>query len=415
VVRRALSLLRGDLRADAERVLGHLTGHPDPQIRAAALAASSRTGCHAERLTAALSDPEPQVRAAAVIGLLTCADHSVFGALAALQVGTIEERIALAQAIGRAPHERFRSVLDALVASREPAIVREVLYVWEQAPELGDVQRLLRLLENPHVRGDARRVFIAGGQRFFPELLVALDDPRTPLGVRRHLPRTISRYATPAAAAALTARLVREPDGMTEFKILRALGRMRADAPLLAIDPEPVRLYVRRATEDAVRYARLAEQLASSHPDDTIESGAVLLGELLGEKRAAALERVFRALGVLHPSADLRSVHDAILSDDEERSTAAREILEDLLPASIRYPLLEVIDPMTGSGMTTRRTYAEVLTALLEDPSDSLRCIAAHHVAERRIVALRPQLVRLRPSSPVVCQAFTQAIARLDA
>ncbi len=32
--------------------------------------------------------------------------------------------------------------------------------------------------------------------------------------------------------------------------------------------------------------------------------------------------------GVLHPRSDLRSVHDGLLSGDEERSTAAREILE---------------------------------------------------------------------------------------
>ena len=53
--------------------------------------------------------------------------------------------------------------------------------------------------------------------------------------------------------------------------------------------------------------------------------------------------------------------------------------------------------------------------ALLDDPSDSLRCIAAHHVAERRLVALRPHLARLSPASPLVTQAFDQAIARLDA
>ena len=413
VVRRALSLLQGDLRHDAERVLGHLTEHPDPQIRAAALAASSRTGCHHQRLTSALGDPEPAVRAAAIVGLSVGAEPAP--ALATMLAGTVEERIAAAQAIGRAPHERFRGALDALVAGTDAAVLREVLAVWERAPQLANVQRLLRLLENPRVRGDARRVFVAAGPRLLADLFLALDDPRTPIGVRRHLPRTISQFGSVAAAAALVSRLIREPDGMTEFKILRALGRMRADAPALAIDAEPVRVYVRRATEDATRYARLSEQLAASHPDDTLDAAAVLLGELLVEKRDAAVERVFRAIGVLHPRADLRSVHDALVSGDEERSTAAREILEDLLPASIWVPLLEVLDPMSSSSARVPRTYPEVLAAILDDPSDSLRCVAAHHIAQRRLVALRSELVRLRPSSPLVCQAFTQAIARLDA
>ena len=61
------------------------------------------------------------------------------------------------------------------------------------------------------------------------------------------------------------------------------------------------------------------------------------------------------------------------------------------------------------------RSYEAVLATLLEDPSDSLRCIAAHHIAERRLMALRPQLARLVPASPLVTQAFDQALRRLDA
>ncbi|CAN5902439.1 hypothetical protein BH11MYX3_BH11MYX3_15760 [soil metagenome] len=418
VVRRALSLLRGELRNDAERVLGHLTAHPDPQIRAAALAASSRTRCHGERLTAALEDHEPAVRAAALVGLSSMehVDLRVATGLVAMLGGSVADRVALAQAIGRAPHARFRDLLDQLAASPEPAVVREVLEVLVLAPELADVERLTRMLDNPHVRGDVRRVFTAAGGLHFDHLVLALDDPRTPLGVRRHLPRTISRFGSAAAAKSLVARLVREPDGTTEFKILRALGRMRADNPLLTIDPEPVKLYVRRAIEDSVRYARLAEDLAASHPDDVLESGAVLLGEILVEKRGHAIERVFRALGILHPNSDLRSVHDAIVSDDDDRIGAAREILEDLLPVAIWMPLLGVIDPTFVTGVPRpARSYQEVLGALLEDPSDALRCITAHHVAERRLVALRPKLQRLKPTSLLVTQAFEQAIARLDA
>jgi hypothetical protein len=62
-------------------------------------------------------------------------------------------------------------------------------------------------------------------------------------------------------------------------------------------------------------------------------------------------------------------------------------------------------------------TYEELLAALLLDPSDSLRCVTAHHVAERRLVALRHELVRLKPMahSSLVMNAFEQAIEVLDA
>src|SRR5690606_38206700 len=135
--------------------------------------------------------------------------------------GTTEDRVALAHAIGRAPRAQFRDLLVQLIGFREPAVVREVLRVWERAPGLADLGRLLRLLEDPSLRADARRVLVAGDH--LECLVSALDDPRTPLGIRRHLPRTLAQFRSPPAAAALVARLPREPDGTTEFKILRAL------------------------------------------------------------------------------------------------------------------------------------------------------------------------------------------------
>ena len=101
VVRRALSLLEGHVRGDIERVIGHLTSHPDPEIRASALAASSRTGCHHDRLLQSLDDREPYVRAAASVGLIADPRHAsaAHAAAEALRSGTPEERIALVRAI----------------------------------------------------------------------------------------------------------------------------------------------------------------------------------------------------------------------------------------------------------------------------------------------------------------------------
>ncbi|HSK04606.1 MAG TPA: HEAT repeat domain-containing protein, partial [Kofleriaceae bacterium] len=413
IVRRALALLEGKLRPDVVRVLERLVAHADPRIRAAALAAASRTGCRADLLLEALRDPEPDVRAAAAVGL-TCEAHAeaAAAARAALVAGSTAERAALAHAIGRAPREELRDVLVELLARGEPAVLREVVQVWERAPSLADGDRLIGLLDHPHVRGDVRRALLAGDH--LERLLAALDDPRTPLGVRRHLPRTISRFRSPVAAAALVARLPREPDGTTEFKILRALGRMRADDPALAIELPPVRAYVRRSLEDAGRYRRLARALAA-HGDGP--PTIALLAELLAEKRRHAIERAFRGLGILHPAADLRSVHDAITSSDDEGRAAAREIVDGVLPADARARLIDELeerDPPTALAYATRD---EVIAALLVDPSDSLRCIAAHHVAQHRLVALRGELVRRRPiAAPAfVTRAFEQAIASLDA
>jgi ATP:ADP antiporter, AAA family len=427
VVRRALALLGRKLKPDAVRPLALLIDHPDPEIRADALAASSRFGWHRDRLAAALADEHPGVRAAALVGLIDEERHreAVSAGIAAMAAGTPAEQAALAHAIGHAADPRFRHLLEGLLARRDPAVLHEVLQFYARRPALADLGRLVHLLPDPHIRRDVRRVFLAAGRRGFAQAIAALDDPRTPIAVRQHLPRTISRFRSRAAAAALIARLPHEPDPTTEYKILRALGRMRADDPLLPVDVGIMRGYARRATEEAARFATLHDYLCAELDPAASTSGSHLLIELLAERWRRAVERAFRALAILHPRADLRAVHDAILGDDEAQRSAAREIIDHLIPLDLRRPLLAAIDDLTPAERRAELgalapgpfpTYEDFIAALLADGGALQRCIVAHHVAERRLVGLRPELVRLRTlgGSPYVIHAFDQAIARLD-
>ena len=425
VVRRALASLDGQLRPDIVRVLDHLLSHSDGKIRAAALAAASRTGCHREQLVRAIADRDADVRAAALVGLVEEHAHArvVSDGIAALIAGTSADRVALAHAIAYAPHERFRRLLYDLLATRDCLVMREVLRVLARAPSLADLDRLLGLLEDPHVRGEVRRVFIAAGSRGLDRLIAALDDPRTPLGVRRHLPRTISRFGTSVAVDALVGRLLREPDSTTEFKILRALGRMRVTEPRLPVDTATLHEYVRRSIRDGARYATFRDRLDTE--SNQTPSGQ-LIGELLAEQLSSALEYALRGLGIMNPRDDLRSVHAALVSDSESRRSAAWEVLESLIPTDLRVPLFTLVDARSADERRAGlgdlapgpfASYEEFLGALLADPSESLRCVVAHHVAERHLVALRPDLTRLRPlvGPALVIHAFDQAIARLDA
>ena len=186
VVQHALSLLEGELRPDVVHVLGHLVGHADPKIRAVALAVSSRAGYHRDRLAAAVHDPNPDVRAVALTALAAepTGAGSVAGpaageadaGIAALIAGGADDRLALARAIGHAPDPRFGPVLDQLLDHREPPVMREVLGVLARATALADPDRLLALLEDPHVRGDVRRVFLALGRRGLELLIAPLGD-----------------------------------------------------------------------------------------------------------------------------------------------------------------------------------------------------------------------------------------------
>ena len=261
-------------------------------------------------------------------------------------------------------------------------------------------------------------MFHAVGPRGLEVLVGALDDPATPLALRRHLPRTISRLRSSIAAQVLASRLPHESDPPTEFKILRALGRMRADDPEIAITPPPLQEYLRRAVRDAARYATFADEMLATR--DTSSPTAELIHEILIDKQRAAFDRAFRALGILHPRAGVRSAHDAFASGDDVRFSAAREIITAIAPSDVGGPLLAVVEDLTPQQRRLRlgglapgpfRDEA-FLAALLADPSESLRCVVAHYVAERNLVKLEPDLLRLRSvdGPPLVMHAFEQAL-----
>ncbi len=151
-----------------------------------------------------------------------------------------------------------------------------------------------------------------------------------------------------------------------------------------------------------------------------------LLVELLADKQATAVEHVFRALGILHPRFELRGVYDAFVADDDARGSAAREVIEVLAPVELREALLAVsvtAPPaerrarLDGLAVGPFASPEQLFAELLADASESVRCLAAHAVGERHVIAMRADLARLRSGAgaSLVGEALDQAIARLDA
>ena len=338
-------------------------------------------------------------------------------------VASAADRAALAVAIAHSRSERLRPMLYDLLAWQEPEVIQTIVQALARDPADADLDRLLGLLGQPHARNDIRRIFLAAGARGLDRLVAALEDPRTSLAVRQHLPRTISRFGSRRAAAALVDRLPREPDATTTHKILRALGRMRTSEPGLPIAARTIREFVRKAIGLAARYAVLADAVLTGAPAKTPSCG--LLVELLREEYDDSLEHAFRALGILLPTDGIRDIYEAIVSGDEARRSAAHEILEACAPTSLRGPLLALIDArsgdalrplVVGTGSQPFASYDAVLAVLLDDASESVRCVAAYDAVEHGAASLRGEIARLQPTvhGALTRQAFDQAIARLD-
>jgi hypothetical protein len=265
------------------------------------------------------------------------------------------------------------------------------------------LETLVALLADRAARGPAREALVALGDAALDRLEHVLVDAQTPPAVRLHVPRTISAFASARAAAILERRLPDEDDYHVRYKILRGLGRLRADDPSMPIDAEALR----GASETFL--ARAATLLAYRVAWDTLaEAGAVpaargLLPALLADKERRALESVFRVLHILDPDAEYGLVHRGLGAGDPRARAGGREILENVVRGPLGPALLAMTDTQPPAVRLARllETYAlpnarallaadgdervrlahALLARTTDDPNGILRDIARHELA----------------------------------
>jgi hypothetical protein len=88
----------------------------------------------------------------------------------------------------------------------------------------------------------------------------------------------------------------------------------------------------------------LAYQLALQVAPGDAEASA-LLRRLILEKEGRALERVFRALHILGPALEYRTLFEALRGKDLRAQASAREVLAHVVEAPLRDGLLAVVSP----------------------------------------------------------------------
>ncbi len=411
----ALELFEHAGRRDVAAAAGHLLDHPSARLRAAALQARAGAGVEdREVLRAATRDESATVRATALVALAAAGETTpeTERRLDELLRGPDPEaRSALARAIAHRPSAAMEGVLTRLARSDDPEVLREVAWAMGALRDERSLPALLRLLAPRDVREAARRAFLAHGEAGLAFLERSLADQGLPHEIRRHVPRTISRFPPERAARILLERFLEEPDGMVRFKILRGLGRIVADHPRVRLDREPLRRATDRTLEAAFRPLRWRVVLEQGAAEDPRRATAVhgLLVALLRDKERHATDRLFRLLALQLRGENLEDVHRGLGSADPKLRASSRELLEHLLGRRLREPVLALVDEAPAAERVARlaRTqparamgYQDVLAALLEAPGDTLRTLAVHHAGELGAAALRSRIERLRRESP---------------
>ena len=422
VVLRALEIMSISDRRDFLPLTARLRHHSNPAIRAAVLAADKTVTDAA--LRSALRDPSPDVRAVALVHLVSRGrmnDDEVRTTVAEMTDGAdVLTRRALVRAIRRKPDPVFRQTLIDFGRTTDRDLAVEIAQVMTEAPDVVFIPTLISMLGKRRSMGPARAALLAIGPAALEALDAALGDTSTPLAVRRHLPRTISRFDPTLAAPILMKHLASENDGMVRYKILRGLGRLRASAPDVVLDVDVLAGIGQQTAERLLRTRqwRLALEHGAEADPSRATAAHELLVSLLTDKERLALERLFRILGLRQQGEDFEAIHRGLTGADSKARSSSRELLEHLLKPPLREAVLQVIDerpkPPVGAEAATAQ-YEAAIEELLEGASESLRCLTAMHVGELGLTGFRQSLeVALPAGDGPSAELIARAIAMLE-
>jgi AAA family ATP:ADP antiporter len=409
VVLRALELFALDGRADFLPVAERLARHADAEIRAAALRARTRVQPDEALLRTAAGDPSPLVRATAVAGRVAAGwagDEARLGLEGLLADG--ETSLALARAIAAQPSPGFEDVLLRLADAASDATLVEVARAMGKTRSPRFLPALLNLLGRSEVRAEARAALVGYEEEGLAFLDEALGDFGLPEELRRHVPRTIALFDASRAAAVLERHVLDERSGAVRYRILRGMNRLGAFAEA-EFDPAILRSAAAATAEGVFRliHWRSVLERTAAEREALATPGHGLLVQLLRDKEAQAVERLFRLLALQYRGEDFKGIYRGLRAAEARARASSRELLENLLLPPLRGPVLAIVDEAPDGARLARGgelhvpaalDYEEVLGLILDRGGESLRCVAAHHVGELGLVGLRPRLERLRGS-----------------
>lgn len=390
-----------------------LLGHDCPSIRAAALRALTRVAPDEKLLTRSITkDDAPEVRTTALVGLVSrqLGDEVALRGMIAECIADHAKpvQLALATAIRRSDSPAFVEEVAQLLASDDPEILREAALAAAEVPHPRFIAPLIAQLGRGTVRAAARQALVAHGDEALAALAAALSDRSVPRKVRRHVPRSISRFEPRRAAVVLEASYWDETDGAVRYKLLRALGGL-ADRPGVRLDHARFAERLRATLQRIVRLLELRVALEEGQlPDARVKPeglGRELLLATLEEKEVNAFERAFRLQAILDPDERYGPIWRGLHTADPKVRAASRELLGHSLRGSTRETFLAIADDQPAPARLAaaaaalrlrlgRPSYEDALRALLGDGSEALRSLTAYHVAELGLTGLEDALVR---------------------
>jgi len=395
------------IRAHAIRVLQQQEGDaalptiegmvqdPDEEVRLEAVhyvcTHASRPG--SARLSSFLASEDPKVAAAALGCIARHGAGESAELLAPDLVASILRRTGprnapircqLARALGSLPAAAAHQPLEALASDDDPRVILATIEAAGRARVVALGPWLMQKLVHRSTRAAASLALARIGEPILPALAAALDDPDAAPALRRSVPRVLSRIRTQATVNLLLARLPAAVP-LDRTALLKALNRLRIDAPELAFDPPRLTPLLREEIQCQADLYRLGQ--LSPGPQSAADR---LVQRAMQEKQRTCLERTFRLLALQYPPGDMYHAYLALVSGKQRARASAVEFLDNLVDRETMSLLLPVLEPDTPAEPRPPTRPAESwLTPLLGGSDAWLRACAVYASADHSSPRIR--------------------------
>lgn len=393
VVVRALGIFTRARRTNVVHVLDRVLDHPSPRVRAATIAARSILAPDAQTLLMRMSTEEnAEVRATITVNLI--ASGEIYGTDAKERIqalllrGTAATKVALAEAIAGRGADGFDDVLVALAEGPEADVRRAAIQAMARIGRPSFLPVLVAGIGDEATRKTAIQALAEQGDPALEALQSALADGRTPAALRWRVPHAMTFFAPQRAADALLARLPNETEGSVRFQIIRALERLVRRTPTLIIPRDVLDATIGRVLDRVLRLVATRAALEREGAPKT--TGSELLLVTLRDKEKNATDRLFRLLGLAHPTEDFAQIHRGLSGSRDERA-ASLELLDSILPEPMRTTVRAIVDDMPSRERVAHASavkhilaldYDATLVSLQTNESAAVREVATFHLAE---------------------------------
>ncbi len=397
VVARAIDIFTSEGREQVLDFRDHLLAHEYACVRSAIVRAAAVLAPDREAL-AELSHSEcPCIRVSAIAGLMThgwvepeIAEREFQSALVHPEPDT---RMAVANAAKLRYADVYRQSLPALAQDPDSDVAREAVRAMCKSADPWFTSTLVGLLHDRRIRDLVRQSLLDRGGAALELLSKTLEDPTTPASVLRHVPRTISRFASPAAVETLLQGLANVRSGLVRYKILRGLQPLLAGPVGARADKTPIVEELRSTVDRALFLLHHeVELMRGQEADDSRETpGGRILVDAVRDKRTLATARIFLLLALLYPKEDFRTIQTGLRSRRAAHRASGIELLENLLAPELRRATLGLVSQDASmerlraadpDRFDARMEYGVAVRTLAQDASEAVRAFAMYHAGE---------------------------------